>query len=164
MNFVIKHHAGKFPDDECTHLLKNNFYVDNLIFTGNNLANLSALYSESHNRMLQGGFTLRSWNTNSDELKQQMIDDDNFIDHGCDLEKVLGYKYSTPNYIIQLTERCIDGKVKTKGGILSQASKINDLLGSCLPVTVRSKMLLRDLWSSRLAWDEVITQQFQNLW
>ena len=162
LNFVIKHHAGKYPDDECTHLLKNNFYIDNLIFTGNNLANLSALYSELHNRMIQGGFTLRSWNTNSDELKQQMIEDDNFIDHGCDLEKVLGYKYSTSNDIIQLTERCIDGKVKTKRGILSEASKNFDPLGLCLLVTVRSKMLLRDLWSSKLAWDEVITQQFQN--
>ena len=145
-------------------MLKNNFYVDNLIFTGNNLVNLSALYSESHNRMLQGGFTLRSWNTNSDELKQQMIEDDNFVDHGCDLEKVLGYKYSTSNDVIQLTERCIDGKVKTKRGILSEASKIFGPLGLCLPVTVRSKMLLRDLWSSKLAWDEVIAQQFQNLW
>ena len=84
-------------------MLKNNFYVDNLIKSGNSVSELAELYKESFQRMQKGNFDLRSWNTNNDELKQIMIKDNNFVEHGCELEKVLGYKYSTQNDTIQIS-------------------------------------------------------------
>ena len=35
LNFIIKHLAKQFPPDQCSNILLNNFYVDNLIMTSN---------------------------------------------------------------------------------------------------------------------------------
>ena len=156
LNFVIKHHARKFPQDNCTEMLLCNFYVDNLIKTSNSISELSQLYTEAFDRMQQGNFELRSWNTNCKGLKQLLIEDHNFVEHGCEQEKVLGYKYSTVNDTIQLSDSHIDFDVKTKRGILSQTSKVFDPLSLYLNVTVRGKVLLRYLWSQKLDWDEEI--------
>ena len=164
LNFVIKHHARKFPQDGCTEMLLRNFYVDNLIKTSNSISELFQLYTEAFDRMQKGNFELRSWNTNCEDLKQQMIEDHNFVEHGCELEKVLGYKYSTLNDTIQLSDAHIDFDVKTKRGILSQTSKMFDPLSLCLPVTVRGKVLLRDLWSQKVGWDEEINSDSFAKW
>ena len=164
LNFVIKHHARKFPQDECSEMLLANFYVDNLIKTSNSISELSQLYTESFDRMLQGNFELRSWNTNCEDLKQQIIEDHNFVLHGCELEKVLDCKYSTLNDTIQLFDSHIDFDVKTKRGILSQTSKLFDPLSLRLPVTVRGKVLLRDLWSQKVDWDDKINSDSIAKW
>ena len=93
-----------------------------------------------------------------------MIEDHNFVEHGCELEKVLGYKYSTLNDTIQLSGSHIDFDVKTKRGILSQTSKVFDPLSICLPVTVRGKVLLRNLWSLKVDWDDEINSDSFAKW
>ena len=35
LHHVMKHHANSFPDDKLSKILANNFYVDNLLVTGN---------------------------------------------------------------------------------------------------------------------------------
>ena len=40
LNFVMKHHAETFRDDDCKEILANNFYVDNLFITGNDLVEM----------------------------------------------------------------------------------------------------------------------------
>ena len=93
LNYVIKHHLEKFPDDPCTKILRENFYVDNLYFTGNDVESLQNLYSAALNRMNSGGFQLRSWASNSSELRETFINDGTCATHSSDHEKVLGYKY-----------------------------------------------------------------------
>ena len=43
LNFVMKHHAETFPNDKCKEILANNFYVDNLLITGNILSEMQML-------------------------------------------------------------------------------------------------------------------------
>ena len=79
LNFIIKHHARMFPGDNCTDMLKKNFYVDNLIKTGNSVEMLSDLYTTANYRVEKGHFNLRSWNSNCEELKNLMIKDQNMV-------------------------------------------------------------------------------------
>ena len=72
--------------------------------------------------------------------------------------------HSTLNDTIQLSDAHIDFDVKTKRGILSQTSKMFDPLSLCLPVTVRGKVLLRDLWSQKVGWDEEINSDSFAKW
>ena len=164
LNFVIKHHASKFQNDKCTEMLQNNFYVDNLIKTGNSVGELSNLYRESVQRMEKGNFDLRSWNTNNETLKEEMIKDEKFVEHGCVLEKVLGYRYNTPNDTIQIAKPLINLDAKTKRDILAQVSKVFDPLSLSLPVTVKGKMILRKLWNKEYKWDETIDSELQTEW
>ena len=59
----MKHHVESFPDDKCKEVLANNFYVDNLLITGNDLHEMKSLYQLAFDRMKDGGFILRSWNS-----------------------------------------------------------------------------------------------------
>ena len=95
LNFIIKHHARTFPADNCTDMLKKNFYVDNLIKSGNSVEMLSDLYTTANYHMEKGHFNLRLRNTNCEELKTLNDKDQKFFEYGCQLKKVLGYKYST---------------------------------------------------------------------
>ena len=93
LNYVIKHHVDKYPQDKCSKLLNSKFYVDNLLITSNSIDELNNLYKDSYDRMQEGGFTLRSWNSNSVELRDQFKVDKKFVEHDNDFEKVLGYSF-----------------------------------------------------------------------
>ena len=133
-----------FPADNCTDNLKKNFYDDNLIKTGNSIEMLSDLFATANYRMEKDHFNLRSWNMNCEELKTLMIKDQKLVEHDCQLEKVLGYKYSTQEDTLQISRSPVDQSVNTKRGILAQTARVFDPLSLCLPVTIRGKMLLRD--------------------
>ena len=74
LNYVLKHHAEKYAGDEFSKILKENIYVDNMLVTSNTLSFLKEVYTETQNRLGEGGFTLRSWNSNSKELQSIMTD------------------------------------------------------------------------------------------
>ncbi|XP_068200659.1 uncharacterized protein [Palaemon carinicauda] len=93
LNYVMKHHAKMYPEDKCREILENNFYVDNLIISGHNIDEIQELYSLCSSRMQEGGFTLRSWNSNSLELRKIMEAEGRLVEHNCIEEKVLGYRY-----------------------------------------------------------------------
>ena len=164
LNFVLKHHAELFPEDEAAFFLKSNFYVDNLIVTGNSSDELKPIYQQSVDRMKEGGFCLRSWNSNCEELQRMMRDDNNFVSHEEEFEKVLGFRYFIGSDSIRLSELSLDASANTKRSILSQVSKVFDPLGLMSPVSVGGKTLIRDLWIAQLDWDQVVPEEFVKAW
>lgn len=43
--------------------------------------------------MKKDNFQLRSCNSNCVRLRERIVEDNNFVEYGCELENVLGYKY-----------------------------------------------------------------------
>ena len=169
LNYVIQYHASLFPEDECTDILQNNFFVDNLIKSHNSEEKIMHFYKTSVERMAQGGFDLRSCNTNSEKVKQQMIKDGKFVEHDCSYEKVLGYMYSPSDDILKLAKVKLKfmAELITKRIILSLFSKIFDPLGFTSPVTIRGKILLSSLWQKKAAddhWDVVVDGESSKSW
>ena len=169
LNYVIQYHASLFPQDECTEMLKNIFFVDNLVKSHNNEDKLMYLYKTSVDRMAQGGFELRSCNTNSEKLKELMIKDKKFVEHDCALEKVLGYMYSPTEDMLHLAKANIDLTIKliTKRFILSMFSKVFDPLGFTSPVTIRGKTLLSSIWQKKVSedhWDVGVDEESVMTW
>ena len=143
LNYVMKHHAKKYLDDKCREILDNNFYVDNLIITGHNIDELHELYSLCSSRMQEGGFTLRSWNSNSIELRKTMEADGRLVEHKCIEEKVLGYRYNVNSGTLSLAPCSVEAAADTKRKVLSQISKVFDPLNFTLPVSIRGRVLMR---------------------
>ncbi|MEO1301205.1 MAG: DUF1759 domain-containing protein, partial [Bacteroidota bacterium] len=156
LSYVLKHHANTCPNDEFSRILKDNFYVDNMMFTSNNPKYLQQVFLESNKRLEQGGFSLRSWNTNNAELQSTMKDHGKLAQHGNAYEKVLGMKYMLETDTLQLNNVTLDPSANTKRTVLSQVSKVFDPMGLFLPVTNTGKFLLRDLWAAKKGWDEEI--------
>ena len=169
LNFIIKHHANSFSQDECTDMLTNNFFVDNLVKSHNCEDALCQLYAESVTRMKKGNFDLQSCNTNSEKLRELMIKDTTYVEHGCEFEKVLGYKYSPTRDVIKLADSNINLMVTllSKRIILSQFSRIFDPLSLTAPVTIRGKILLSNIWKKKKSddhWDEEVTEEDSKTW
>ena len=123
-------------------MLKKNFYVDNLIKTSNSVEMLSELYTTANYRMEKGHFNLRSWNMNCEELKTLMIKDQKFLEHGCQLEKVLGYKIFHTRRHIRFQGHLLTSLLTLKVANWPKRQGFSTLY-LCLPVTIRGKMLER---------------------
>ena len=154
LNYVIKHHLSQFQDDVTSDILRNNFYVDNLFFTGNDLRVLETICNVAYNRMAAGGFELRSWFSNNKHLREEFQDKNIGTSHNCHAEKVLGYRYFPETDELSTAVVGDDpSDVITKRTVLSKLSRVFDPLGLVLPVTVKGKVLLRKLWESKIGWD-----------
>ena len=169
LNYIIKHHANSFSKDECTDMLLNNFFVDNLVKSHNCEDTLCQLYAESVDRMKKGNFDLQSCNTNSEKLRELMIKDITYVEHGCEFDKVLGYKYSPSKDVIKLADSNINLMLSliTKRIILSQFSRIFDPLSLTAPVTIRGKILLSNIWKKKSSddhWDVEVTEEDSKTW
>ena len=134
LNYVMRYHTDTFPDDKCKEILANNFYVDNLLMRGNDLDEMHKLYELAFERMKNGGFMLRSWNSNSGVLRAQMAADGRLVGHTCEEEKMSGYRYNVNNDLLSIAPCTIDSEANTKRKILSQTSKVYDPLNLVLPV------------------------------
>ena len=160
LNFLIQHHASQFEDDEVTYALKNNFYVDNLFFTSDSQDDLFKFYTESKTRMMQGGFLLRTWQSNSDDLKEVLISDGSYVEHDQNWEKLLGYKYYPDSDEISISE-IPNEYVSTKRGVLSFSAKLFDPLGLYGPIVNSSKLIMRELWEQKAEWDAPLTESHE---
>ena len=150
MNYFLKYHAEKYADDEFSKILKENLYVDNMLVTSNNLNFLKEEYTETQNRLEEGGLTLRSWNSNSKVLQSIMTNKGNVASCGNSYEKVLGMKYILESDSLQVGEFKLDASANTKHAVLSQISKVFNPLGLYLPVSNKGKFLIRELWALNL--------------
>ena len=58
--------------------------------------------------MKKGGFILRSWNSNSDELRNLMEAGGGLVKHNCPDGKVLGYRYNIKKDSLSLAAFSLD--------------------------------------------------------
>jgi len=156
LNYVIKHHIAQYPADNASNILSNNFYVDNLFFSGNCTDDLLLLYETIFDRMRAGGFILRSWVSNNSDL--QVNFDAKLLGVQNTVENLLGYKYDSNTDEIVLADYICDELPEklTKRLLLSLISRLFDPLGFYLPVVVTGKLIVREIWSCKVDWDEEI--------
>lgn len=133
-----------FQDNESTTAttLKQSLYVDNVLTSFTDENTLLSFYQESRNLLQKGGFNLRSWNSDSTQLKDQAQSDK--VEDSTKDVKILGMRWNVDSNTLgypclQLTT---PDKL-TKREILSQSSKIFDPLGFLSPVTIRGKIFMQ---------------------
>jgi len=164
LNYIIKLHVAKYPLDLCSKFLANHFYVDNLLITGNDPNVLCDLYRESCRRMKEGGFELRSWSSNCPSTNALFSSDGSGAVHDSDHEKLLGYRYYAQTDEIKLAEVTPPLGKPCKRLVLSFLGKLFDPLGLFFPVIAGCKILLRDLWLSKVGWDDALSKEMLSRW
>ena len=138
---VIKFHLKNFPDDQCNEILRSNVYVDNVFYTGNDEGELEKLYHQVYERMDKGGFTLRSWSSNSDFLCKKFDEEDVGVSHSSLTQKILGYIYDpyTDKISVSMNEKISQGPI-TKRPVLANIASVFDPLGLFLPIVTSGKI------------------------
>ena len=110
---------------------------------------LIKLFHQSQRVFSSAHLYLKEWVTNSSDLKT-IIKQHHVACVDQTSVKVLGLRWYTSEDTLQLTELpCTQEKV-TKRTVLSQTAKVFDPLGLTLPVLIKSRMFIQDLWRRQL--------------
>jgi len=165
LHYIIRHHLKNYPDDDCTDLIKNQMYVDNLFYTGRNVDCLRSTYLEACKRLAEGGFELREWASNCSDLSVQFEADNRSMIAPETTVKVLGYNYCATSDELRIADFDVKSALSvTKREVLSYVARVFDPLGFVLPVLVAAKIFLSRLWKQKLEWDEQLEPDLVEQW
>lgn len=164
LNATLLKHFKVNPSDTAQ-VLERDLYVDNVLSSFDEKQRVIGFYHESRELLAKGGFNLRSWNSNCENLrtvasKEGVLDTENVV-------KILGMLWNvmTDMLLFSQTKFDISGEGNTtKRDILKQSSRIFDPLGILSPITVKAKILMQTLWKQNFGWDEHLPKRIETEW
>ena len=114
--------------------------------------------------MSEAKFNLRSWVSNSPQLKL-LTHKENTADSTVPAN-VLGIHWKTEIHKVSLIPKTslTNTNLVIKHEVLQDSSKIFDPLGLAVPVTIRAKLLMQTLWQKHLKWDEPLEPELCHQW
>ena len=185
LNGTMRHHFNKYlsVDPQFVEKMISSFYVDDLVTGENSVENALELKSKARARLSEGGFTLRKWVTNSDELRQELeknessgqgSEDESYAKSSLGVvttkgsHKVLGMSWDIEHDMFQfdfsqVVERAASLPI-TKRSVLSIVASLYDPLGILSPVVVAAKILFQEMCVSGLDWDQEVGEDESKRW
>ncbi|KAK3710896.1 hypothetical protein QZH41_016322 [Actinostola sp. cb2023] len=172
-NYALKKTAEDnkdYFDHETVQTVMGNFYVDDCLRSIATEPEAIRLVSQLRELLSKGGFHLTKWISNSKEVidsvpaseRAASVKDLDF-DNAVLTERALGVQWNvhvdTFSYKIASKE-----KPATRRGILSIVSSVYDPLGFVSPCILMAKIILQDLCSKGLGWDDKIPEYDKQRW
>lgn len=110
-----------------------------------------------------GGFPLPMWRSNCKNLLETETDEKLVTE--WDSTSVLGiaWNYRADEFSFKVQSR-IQPDVLTKRIVTSEAARIYDPQGYVVPITVRAKMFIQELWKIKKGSDDPLPDRFQEEW
>ena len=140
LNYVIQYHLSAHASDNVSSLIRDKFYVDNLILTCNNDVMLPQYVDSIRRLMLEGGLPLREWVSNYPSALNQLSEEEVSSSNPV---KVLGYSYDADWDSLQLKQCSLNKEAVTKRQIASTLGSVFDPIGVFNPVLMQSKIFIR---------------------
>jgi hypothetical protein len=165
----LKTHERDNP--EVVEHLRKSLYVDDFVSGAENDERALDIYKGSKQIMCSGGFNLRKWSSNSDNLIK-CID---VLEGGSEATStepkqvmVLGMAWDTADdtFLFNLEELIEYAKSLpvTKRSLLRWSSKIFDPLGFLSPFTIRLKILFQMMCMNKIDWDGELQGDLRKQW
>ncbi|XP_075151043.1 uncharacterized protein LOC142225150 [Haematobia irritans] len=145
-------------------IIATDFYVDDLLSGANDIDTLMQIRSEVIQILNACGFSLAKWHSNvkgfgSDESVMQLDV------HDATFTRALGVNWKPQDDVIFFhLDNDFSNLPATKRNILSVSSRLFDPLGLLSPIIIKAKILLQQLWTNNLDWDESILQHLDTEW
>lgn len=149
----------------------SDFYVDDLLSGGDEVATVIQLRSELKALMQAGCMELVKWASNNDAVLETIPESERRCQfplslNGNETISTLGIVWEpaddTFTFKIDLNETNKD--FTTKRQLLSQASRLFDPIGWLEPVTIVPKLMMQKLWLLKLNWDDRIPESMHRDW
>lgn len=83
-------------------MIKNNFYVDNMNVTDDDVGKLVHVYKTAIAILQELNFSLIPCNSNSSELETLMKENNSLVQHKSEFERVLGYNYNSSKDLLNI--------------------------------------------------------------
>lgn len=148
----------------------NSFYVDDVLSGADTIENCIDIQQQLIGLLSSGGFTLRKWVSNCEEVLQQVPPEHRErqlplnIDDGRSI-KTLGIQWNPSSDDMSFNIPIPDVSINpTKRSFLSQAARLYDPLGWLAPSTIIVKILFQQLWKASIDWDDALPQEIASQW
>ena len=145
--------------------MKDNIYIDNILSGCNTEEELLTYYKHSCELMSQANLNLWSWSSSSHQL--QAVTAREKTSDPKPTVGLLGLWWSTITDTVSLAPKQLpptNTSCITKRDVLQTSSQIYDPLGWVKSVTVRAKILLQQVWRTKLTWDEPLPKEITDTW
>ncbi|XP_039315197.1 uncharacterized protein LOC120359860 [Solenopsis invicta] len=146
-----------------------DFYVDDLLTGASTLKQALKIKEQATELLNRGGFELTKWSSNHASLRDSKVPCSKefslAVDHSNET-RALGVSWNCESDIFKFTSIGHHQPLEkpTKRSILSRIALIFDPLGLLGPSVIIAKLLMQELWRSKLDWDESISNESHTLW
>jgi hypothetical protein len=146
---TLQHHFNLQPEEyqNTIESLKENTYVDNLMKTGSDIADLEDFKREATEILEDAKFPVHKWESNFEEL-----------DNESNPSKILGHIWNKKEDTLEIREK------PTKRHILKELSSIYDPLGIISPIMVEGKRIYREACDEKVGWNSVVSTSTSKYW
>ncbi|XP_044013986.1 uncharacterized protein LOC122856373 [Aphidius gifuensis] len=163
----------KLADDEqenfsiASEILKRDLYVDDLLTGTQTLEEAIKLRDELIPLLQQGMLNIRKWASNEPRLSEGLPEANKNLQlqfNDSSAIKTLGVYWRSTTDTIVYTVKTITFDEITKRKIFSEIGKIFDPLGLLGPVVMTAKIVMQQLWSINIDWDEPVPSPIKDEW
>jgi hypothetical protein len=148
-------------------ILLRDFYVDDVLTGADSLETALQIRKELTTILQQAGFELRKFASNNVTLLPSNRSSDKFTSLDMQTQnKTLGviWEHNTDNIKYSVDPGQLTSHKFTKRNILSIIAKLFDPLRLVGPVTVIAKMILQEVWASKIGWDDSLPSTILSKW
>ena len=183
LNQTVKHHMATFSDDEeFVNSVSSSLYCDDFIGGCNSVEDVLTLYEKLKTRFQQGGFNMRKWMSNCEEVLDKIGENENSVkvdsefaqnteseptlENVCESTKkveetkVLGmlWKPKVDELIFDFNAMlgASAEKIVSKREVLATTAKLFDPVGLISPIIVPLKLVFQKLCKQNKDWDASI--------
>lgn len=167
-NFTVRDHydmlGPRFP--VVIPKLKKNTYVDDAFVGGKTKDEARSHANAARLILLEGSFPTHRWSASSPDLLSDIpVNDKNTSRH----VSVLGTSWDTQLDTLTfsfVTQEQLSPHTEhpTKRMLASDTAKLFDASGLISPFIVRGKMLMQDVWKTKIAWDSPLPEPIRTEW
>ena len=159
---ILRHIAEADLEPDLRQEIRKGLYIDNLHGSGDNEEELLHKYWKVRNVFAKAHLHLREWTTNSCLLQDQVISDG--VAAQDSTVKFLGLKWNIDQDCLSYSFQPVPSETLTKRYCLSLTAQLFDPLGLLLPVTIRARLFLQQLWRLKLDWDQLLPVDLHASW
>ncbi|XP_062714101.1 uncharacterized protein LOC134290893 [Aedes albopictus] len=175
-NTNAEEYKDLYPD--AASAIINKTYVDNFLDSRDSIEEMVRIVNEVRWIFDQAGFELRNWQSNSEDVLRRVGADINetaksfSVEKSTVAERVLGMRWDPKDDLFVFDTQFREDPlplltgviVPTKRQVLRVVMSHFDPLGIVATYTVHGKILIQDVWRSRVSWDDPITAEDFESW
>ena len=165
-HFVLQHHAKKFIDEFplAAETIQKSTYMDDSMDSVLDEEGGLELHRQHSHLLSKAGMHARKWLSNCAGVLREIPIKDRKAEVDLDRDylpcaKTLGVWWLADEDVFFFKENAPGGEMKyTKRNFLSKIATLFDPMGLLAPFTIRAKILLQEMWTAGLDWDEELNE------
>lgn len=151
------------PDEHTKNIILLGVYVDDLLFGADTIDICRKNIKDIISTLASACMILCKWMSNEPQVLSEIPEDQRIssllpIDDKAPTIKMLGVVYDPQKDAFSFKVKVFDNIQYTKRGVMSVSASLYDLVGFAIPVIMKFRLLIQQLWMDQLTWDEPIDE------